>query len=397
MAEISTILQTVMLQQEKQLLEKYPSLMDMELLARRRLPFVAWEYLESGTGDEDALDRNRRSFSSITLTPGIMKGALDPDLSVDLLGRRYSLPFGIAPVGLTGLIWPGAEFQLAQTAVKFGIPFCLSTVATQTPEAIGPVVGNMGWFQLYPPRQDDIRRDLLQRARDSGFHTLVVTADVPVPSRRERIKRAGLRMPPKTTPKMIWDALTHPSWTAATIKYGSPRLKTIEKYTRSRSRAAAAAYVNENLGGTLSWDYLRELTHDWDGPVILKGLLDPKDAVKAAEIGAAGIVVSNHGGRQFDAAPAAMDVLPEIAAAVNGRLAVLFDSGIRTGLDIIKAYAGGADFVFLGRAFLYGLAALGNRGAEHVCRILTDELVNNMQQLGCSSLNDLRNLSNRAK
>lgn len=368
------------------MLERLPAVSDLERLARKRLPFLSMEYLESGTGDESALDRNAASFRKVTLIPAFMKGEVRPDPGVQLFGRKLGLPFGIAPIGLTGLIWPGAEFHLARTAVKYSIPYCLSTVATQTPEDIGPEIGETGWFQLYPPRQADIRKDLLERAVENGFHTLVITADVPVPSRRERTKRAGLRMPPRTTPKMIWDALTHPAWTGATLKYGSPRLRTIEKYTKSRSRAAAAEYVSTNLGGNLDWDYLREVREEWQGPIVLKGLLDPADADIAADTGLDGIIVSNHGGRQFDAAPAALDVLPDIVSVVNGRCAVMFDSGIRTGLDIIRAYALGADFVFLGRAFLYGLAGMGPQGSDHVCEILKDELINNMLQLGCSDM-----------
>jgi len=374
---------------DKQLLERYPSIDDMVRLARKRIPFLSWEYLEAGTGDEYALSRNRKGFRDVVITPGIMKGETSPDLSTELLGRKYNAPFGIAPVGLTGLMWPGAEFHLAKTAVQYQIPYCLSTVATQTPEVIGPQVGDMGWFQLYPPRDKAIWSDLLNRAADNGFHTLVVTADVPIPSRRERTKRAGLRMPPKTTGKMVWDSLTHPHWLRGILKYGQPRLKTIEKYTEDKSRAAVAQYVNDQLGGTLSWDYLAELRDAWDGHIILKGILDPDNARKAVDAGVDGIVVSNHGGRQFDAAPAAIDVLPDIVQAVGNQTNVLFDSGITNGMDIIKALHLGADFVFLGRAFIYGLAALGEHGATHVCEILKDEMKNCMLQMGISEISDV--------
>jgi len=373
----------------KQLLERYPSIDDMVRLARQRIPFLSWEYLESGTGDEYALDRNRQGFRNVVITPGIMNGEIFPNLSTKLLGREYRAPFGIAPVGLTGLMWPGAEYMLARTAAQYQIPYILSTVATQTPESIGPLVGEMGWFQLYPPRERAIWSDLLNRAKDNGFHTLVVTADVPVPSRRERTKRAGLRMPPETTGKMVWDTLTHPHWLRGILKYGQPRLKTVEKYTEDKSRAAVAQYVNDQLGGTLSWDYLAELRNAWDGDIILKGILDPDNARKAVDAGVDGIIVSNHGGRQFDAAPASIDVLPEIVEAVGDQTSILFDSGITNGMDIIKALHLGADFVFLGRAFIYGLAALGEHGATHVCEILKDEMKNCMLQMGISEISDI--------
>ena len=368
------------------LLEVYPAIADLERKARRRVPFLSWEYLQSGTGDEDAVDRNREAFKEIVMAPRIMKGALKPDLSLSLMGRDYGLPFGIAPVGLTGLMWPRIEFFLAATAKEYGIPYCLSTVATETPESIGPVVGEQGWFQLYPPISKEVRSDLLARARSSGFHTLVVTADVPIPSRRERTKRAGLRMPPKTTFKMVLDTLAHPRWAWGTIRNGTPRLRTVEKYTEEKSRNAVTAYVQKNLGGNLDWQYLKELREDWDGPLVLKGVMHVDDALEAVKVGVDGIVVSNHGGRQFDATPASLAILPEIVAAVKGQCAIMFDSGIRSGLDIIKALHLGADFVFLGRAFIYGVLALGATGSNHVCDILIDELKNNMMQLGIEKL-----------
>jgi len=375
---------------DRQLIEKYPSISDMQKLATKRIPFLSREYLEAGTGDEFALSRNREGFQDVVITPGILKGEIDPDLTTELLGIKYNAPFGIAPVGLTGLIWPGAEFFLAKTASKYKIPHCLSTVATQTPESIGPLVGDMGWFQLYPPKEEAIWKDLLDRAATAGFHTLVVTADVPIPSRRERTKRAGLRMPPKTTLKMVWDTLMHPHWLKGVMKYGSPSLKTIEKYTEDKSRAAVAQYVNDNLGGTLSWEYLSELKKYWNGDIILKGVLDRENAQRAVDAGVGGIVVSNHGGRQFDAAPAPIQVLPDIVEAVGQQTAVMFDSGVTNGMDVIKALHLGADFVFLGRAFLYGLAALGEHGATHVCEILIDELKNNMMQMGVGSIKEIR-------
>ncbi len=373
-------------------LEKYPASIDLEKRAKSRMPHLSWEYLQCGTGDEHALSRNRHAFKDIILTPRPMQGAVVPDLSVELLGQRYGAPFGIAPVGLTGLMWPRAEHILAQAAARYSIPYCLSTVATETPETIGPLVGNMGWFQLYPPKEKAIRADILSRAKNNGFHTLVVTADVPVPSRRERTKRAGLRMPHRMTPRMIFDIFTHPSWTFATLRNGSPRLKTIEKYTDARSKAAVAEYVNSNLGGTFSWDYFKELRDEWTGTLILKGLTHPADAETAVELGADGIIVSNHGGRQFDAIPAAISVLPEIVRSVKGKTHVLFDSGIRSGLDIIKAISLGADFVFLGRTFIYGVAALGKQGGAHTCEMLIDELKNCMIQLGCTGIDDLKKI-----
>jgi L-lactate dehydrogenase (cytochrome) len=280
--------------------------------------------------------------------------------------------------------------MLAAMAAKYRIPYTLSTVAAETPETVGPFAGDMGWFQLYPPNDRQLRDDLLNRAKVNGFRVLVVTADVPTPSRRERMERAGLRMPPVITPRFILQAALHPAWTLATMRAGSPRLKTMEKYANSMQLSNLAQFVGQNIGGTLSWEYLKEVRDQWEGPLIVKGLLHTADTEQAISIGVDGIQVSNHGGRQFNGAPAAIDALPAIVDVVKGRAAVLFDSGIRSGLDIVRAIALGADFVLLGRAFLYGVAALGSRGGDTVTEILIADLKNNMIQIGCESLIELR-------
>ncbi|MBX2874710.1 MAG: alpha-hydroxy-acid oxidizing protein [Saprospiraceae bacterium] len=371
-------------------LNQYPAIADLAKKAKRRIPAVAWEYLESGTGDEDLIQKNRTALQSITFTPRFCRGILNPKIETTLFGRAYAAPFGIAPVGLTGLMWPKIEQYLAETAARCQIPYTLSTVATDTPEAVGPKVGEMGWFQLYPPREKEFRQSLLQRARESGFHTLVVTADVPMPSRRERTKRAGLRMPPSLTPQMLWQGITHPAWTLATLRNGLPRLKTVEKYATHTNMKFISNMVGNRLGGTLSWEYCQMLKEEWDGPVILKGILHPDDALQAVAIGLDGIVVSNHGARQFNGAIPAIDALPAIVEAVGGKTSILFDSGVRSGLDIMRALYLGADFVLLGRAFIYGVAALGHFGGDHVIEILMDDLKNNMVQVGIENLGDLQ-------
>lgn len=370
---------------------KYPAIEDLAKRAQKRIPPIAWEYLQTGTGREELIERNLKAFAEIILTPQFCRGDFDPQIHTELLGQQFSAPFGIAPIGLSGLMWPRAEVLLARTAAQYQIPYTLSTVATETPETVGPHMDNMGWFQLYPPREATLRRLLLDRARAAGFHTLVVTADVPTPSRRERTKRAGLRMPMKKTPRLIWEALTHPKWTAQTLRNGFPKLRTIEDYADFDTMMSVGAFVQNQLGGNLSWDYCRAIQEEWDGPVLLKGLLHPADAEKAVEIGLDGIIVSNHGGRQFDGAPAAISALPEIVRVAKGKTAIVFDSGIRSGLDILRALHLGAEFVLMGRAFLYGVAALGEYGGHHVVELMMDDLKNNMYQLGVKELNEIAN------
>ncbi|MFK7937483.1 MAG: alpha-hydroxy acid oxidase [Saprospiraceae bacterium] len=372
-------------------MNRYSAIEDLAKRAEERIPSVAWHYLQSGTGREDLTHKNTAAFSEITFEPQFCKGELQPDTTTTLFGRTFAAPFGIAPIGLTGLMFPRTECYLAATANQYKIPYSLSTVATETPETVGEYVGDMGWFQLYPPKDKDVRRDLLKRAWDAGFRTLLVTADVPMASRRERTKRAGLQMPPKISPQLIWQGITNPTWTLATLKRGLPRLRTVEAYTAYKNMKFVSGYVGNRLGGTLDWQYCRELKKEWQGEVVLKGVLHPKDAEKAVEIGLDGVVVSNHGGRQFDGAPTAIQALPSIVKAVGKDTTILFDSGVRNGLDILRALSLGADFVLLGRAFIYGVAALGQYGGHHVAEILLDDLKNNMVQLGIERLSELKN------
>lgn len=371
------------------LMDRYPSVAYLAEKARGRMPHFGWEYLASGTGRDEAMERNISSFEKVQFTPRFMLGDVELDFETELFGHRYALPFGIAPVGLTGLMWPRAEHHLASTAARYNIPYGLSTVATQAPETVGPIAAGRGWFQLYPPHDAEIRRDLIRRAKDCGFVALMVTVDVPAPSRRERQRRAGVSVPPKTNLRTFLHAALRPSWSLTTLATGIPRFRGLEKYVGSANLSDAAEFIGRQLG-SVSWDYLAAVRDEWDGPLLVKGLMDPDQAMRAVEgLGYDGVVVSNHGGRQFDGAPGSLDALPGIARALNGKGSVVFDSGVRTGLDVMRALALGADFVLLGRAFIYGVAALGERGGDHVVDILAEDLHSNMVNLGCESFEEL--------
>jgi len=370
---------------------QYPAIEDLFAKAKKRIPQVAWAYLMSGTGNEDLLANNITAFQKIKFKPKFCKGNLQANIETTILGQKYNAPIGVAPVGLTGLMWPKVAQFLAASALRFKIPYALSTLATETPETVGKYVGDMGWFQLYPPKDMDLTQSLLERAKNAGFHTLIVTADVPMAGRRESTKRAGMAMPPKISPKMIWEGITHPTWSFYTLLNGIPRLRTVEHYTNNSDMKFVSGFVGNRLGGTLDWEYCKKLKDMWDGSVVLKGILNPQDAAKAIEVGLDGIYVSNHGARQFNGAIAAIDALPAIVKEVAGKVPVIFDSGIRNGLDIMRALYLGADLVMAGRPFIAAVAALGKFGGDHAADIFIDDLKNNMVQLGVANLKELRN------
>jgi L-lactate dehydrogenase (cytochrome) len=368
---------------------RYPAISDLKARARWRIPRFVWEYLDSATGVEATQRRNRKALDQVLFDPSILHGEFDPDLTTTLLGKSYPLPIGIAPVGMSGLIWPGAEQMLARTAAKESLPYTLSTVATQLPEEVGPHVGGQGWFQLYPPRDPGIRDDILKRAKASGFDTLVLTVDVPVASRRERQTRGGLTNPPKLTPRLAMQAALCPAWLNGIRQTGMPRMRLMDSYSDIKTALPSTQHIGYLLRTSPDWEYFKSLRDVWDGPLIVKGVGRADDAARLTDAGADAIWVSNHAGRQFDGGPATIEILPAIRAATS--LPVIFDSGIAGGLDVLRAIAMGADFVMLGRAFHYGLGALGEPGAAHVIDILRQDMISNMGQMGVRSLVDLAN------
>ncbi|MFK7751428.1 MAG: alpha-hydroxy acid oxidase [Sedimentitalea sp.] len=366
----------------------FPGVEDLKNRARARIPKFVWEYLDSGTGSEATKARNRTSLDRVQFAPSILHGPQDPDLSVDLLGQRFPLPFGAAPIGMSGLIWPRAEQLLARALAQAELPYTLSTVASQSPEDMAAHIGPQAWFQMYPPKKEEIRKDLLARARDAGFGTLVLTVDVPVASRRERQTRSGLTQPPKLTPRLLAQIATRPTWARGMAQNGMPHMRTLDKYIeKAQANLPPTAHIGYILRTSPDMDYVRWLRDHWDGPFVIKGVLRASDAAPLEAMGVDALWISNHAGRQFDAAPATIDVLPDIRAATT--LPLIFDSGIEGGLDILRALALGADFVMLGRAFHFALGALGADGPAHLIDMLRLDMVSNMGQMGVDRLTDL--------
>ncbi|WP_299792946.1 alpha-hydroxy acid oxidase [uncultured Marivita sp.] len=367
----------------------HPSIEDLRRTAQQRIPRFAFEYLDSATGRELGMKINRDALDAIGFMPAILCGRTKANLNRSLMGQDYHLPFGIAPVGMSGLMWAGAERVLAKAAVRANIPFCLSSVAVASPEDVAPFIGNNGWFQHYPVNSAELRQKMLLRIKAAGFHTLVITVDVPEESRRERQRRANLTVPPKADLRTLAEMAKCPAWCLAHLREGiMPRMRFFDDYVPSRGRESFT-HAGALIRGVPDWKYLRELRAEWDGKLVVKGVLRPEDARRLVSEGADCIWVSNHSGRQFEAGPAVIDQLPKIRESVGPDMPLIYDSGVSWGLDVMRALAMGADFVMLGRAFQYAVAAFGQKGVDHLIHIVKADITANMSQLGVESFDAL--------
>ena len=373
------------------LVDKYPRVSDMVNVAKRRMPHFAAEYLFAGTGYDEALENNRKVFNQIFLVPQYLKGTVNPNLKTKLFDYEYDAPFGMAPVGMTSLMWPGAEIALSKMSVKNNIPYSLSTVACASVEDVGKHLNGMGWFQLYPPADKAIRNDLLKRAKNAGFKTLIVTADIPASSRRERLRMAGVSVPPKNNLRTFFQAAICPSWSIGTLINGIPAFGTMDQYSDGSWHGNAkskAGFAGSQMQRYLDWDYLKEVRDLWSGPIILKGLMDINDAVQASKIIDA-IYISNHGGRQLDGSRSPFDQIAEIVDAVGDKLDVICEGGFQRGTHMLKALSLGAKACAGGRLYLYALAAAGQAGVERALNQYKNELERDMKLMGCTKISDL--------
>ncbi len=360
---------------------------DLRQLARRRIARIVFDYIDGGVEDEAGLLRNREAFSRWRLVPHYLQDISRRQQTASLFGRDYASPFGIAPTGLAAFAHPGADLLLAQAAAEANVPFIMSGAATASIEQVMAVAPRHAWFQLYVSRETAVTEDLIRRAAAAGVETLVLTVDVPVHSKRERDWRNGFVPPVKPSMSCVLDMLCHPRWLAGLLRHGLPRFENWAPYAGDKASARdIAAYFTSQIPFTQTWFDLERIRRVWAGKLVLKGVLAPTDALRALDCGVDGVIVSNHGGRQLDCAPAPLEMLPAIRAAVAGQMTVMLDGGIRRGSDILKAWALGADFTFVGRPALYGVAADGLPGAQRALQILQQEIDLTLAQLGCADL-----------
>ncbi|NQW26604.1 MAG: alpha-hydroxy-acid oxidizing protein [Flammeovirgaceae bacterium] len=368
----------------------YPSVDDLRNLAKRRIPKFAFEYLDGGCNDDVSLCRNTSDIRKVQLQPRYLRNYGTSNIKTSILGMEFDAPVGVAPVGLQGLIWPNAPAILAKAAFNHKIPFILSSVTTMNIEKATELTEGNAWFQLYNPVNDLIRDNIIDRAEAAGCPVLVLLCDVPTFGYRPRDFRNGLALPPKMTLANMLQILSKPSWALNTLIQGQPSFETLKPYTpEGLNLRQLGAFMDKTFSGRLNEEAIKPIRDKWKGKLVLKGVASLQDTEDAIRMGFDGIIVSNHGGRQLDAAQSTIQSLQEISAKYGQQIEIMMDSGLRSGPDIARALACGAKFTFMGRPFLYGVAALGDKGGEHTIGMMKTQFKQVMDQLCCERIEDL--------
>ncbi|OJZ11326.1 MULTISPECIES: alpha-hydroxy acid oxidase [Sphingobacterium] len=371
---------------------RYPSVEDLKIKAKKRIPKFAFDYLTGGANEELNLARNENDFDNILLKPQYLLASEEIDLSVELFGRRYSAPFGVSPIGLQGLMWPNAPEILAKAAAKNDVPYILSTVSTSSIERIAEVSDGKAWFQLYHPTENRLRDDIIQRLQAVECPVLVVLVDVPAFGLRYREIKSGLSMPPKMSIANILQTFACPTWGIETLRHGIPSFATLKPYMeKGLDLAQLGQFMNRTFTGKVDVEKIKAIRDLWKGPLVLKGIATDEDMQASIALGVDGVIVSNHGGRQLDASESSINSLIHLASnpEYKNKIKIMLDGGIRSGVDLARAHAVGSDFNFMGRPFMYGVGALGNEGGEHTINMFKTHLYQVMKQLSLSKIEDL--------
>ena len=371
-------------------LDRAINIEDLRRMARARLPRAIFDFFDGGAEDESTLRENRAAFERVRLLPKVLVDVAAVDLSTEVLGKKSNLPLAIAPTGGIGAGRVGADLMLARAAKSYGVPFTLSTPATASIERVADEVGGRLWFQLYVVRNREFREKLVERAKNCGYEALLVTVDLAVSGKRERDPRNGFVTPFKPNWRNSRDIVLRPAWLLDIARNGLPDMANFEGYKFSSTKVTdIATAVGREMDASFDWEDLARLRELWPGKLLLKGVERPDDALRAAQMGCDGVVVSNHGGRQLDGAAATVDALPDVVSAAKGKLEILLDGGVRRGVDILKARALGAQAVLTGRATLFGVMAGGEDGAKRALEILSGELERAMKLCGVRSVAEI--------
>ena len=372
-------------------LARAASVEDLRRIAKRRLPRGVFDYIDGAAGDERTLARNADAFAEIEFNPRVLRDVSQIDMGTRFLGQDLPLPLVLAPTGFPRVADPEGELAVARAAGRAGLPFSLSTVGTRSIEDVASVASGPLFFQVYVWRDKGLLREMLQRAKRAGYRAILITVDTAVLGRRERDVRNGFTLPPQLGLDTVLQGLLHPGWTwsflrSDPIQFANVIGKGVED---GSSPIVLADHMNSQMDPCLSWRDIEWFQSEWDGPIVIKGIQSVEDARLAADSGVQAFALSNHGGRQLDGAPAPIDLVAPVADAVGDRLEIICDGGIRHGADIARAVARGATVGMVGRAFLYGLAAGGERGVDHVLNLLTEDLRRTLALIGCDRISKL--------
>ncbi len=364
--------------------QKIFSIKDARELSRKRLPKLVFDFIDGASGDEKLAEINSRALDQIRLEPKVLRNVEKRSLKKKVLGYEFDFPFGFAPMGMTNLSWPGADSMLAAESARNNIPTCVSMASTTTLEKMYELSEGHSWMQLYIFQDEKFVMELLDRAKSTGYEVAILTVDVPVLSRRTRDDKNGFSYPFKIGPKQFFDFATHPTWSLSTLLSGIPKPM---NYVTSKS--GDGIFKRKESRGSTDWNTLKRVRDKWKGKLIIKGVMSPDDAVKIKEAGADAIQVSNHGGRQLDSATAAINMLPVIRKSLGNDFPLIFDSGIRSGSDIVRALAFGADYAMIGRPVMYAMGADGRKGLRRIVEIIKEEASTTLGLVGLNDINDV--------
>lgn len=367
----------------------YPSVEDLRNKAKKRIPKFAFEYLDGGCNEDVNLIRNTKEIRDVELVPQYLTKHTKSEMKTELFGHTYDAPFGISPIGLQGLMWPKAPEILAKAAFEHNIPFVLSTVTTTSIERAAELTEGRAWFQLYHPANNKLRDDIIQRADNAELPVLVILSDVPTFGFRPRDIRNGLAMPPKMSLTNMLQIMGKPNWALRTLFNGQPNFETLKPYMpKNLDLKQLGKFMDQTFSGRLDEEKIKPIRDMWKGKLVLKGVASEMDVEKAIKLGLDGVIVSNHGGRQLDAGQSSIASSRPIIEKYGDLIKIMIDSGLRSGPDIARCLATGADFTFLGRSFMYSVAALGSKGGDHIISLLKTELQQIMEQVCCERVED---------